>query len=183
MRLTILWEGVHHRGAILTLLQGSPQRIRLTTLNLRDFDLDGVSFSQRIIRMLNRGVQVTIVIGEDPFEMAKKAQKEPMYWEYLKLLKKITDYRANVYYHRRIHAKVLLAETEHLASAIVTSANFTRRGLSAGRRGNREVGCYLHNLDERSQTALREATYEMIELARRNPLKRDLDQILAEGGM
>ena len=181
MRLTILWQGVHHRGAILTIFQGSPQRIRLTTFTLRDVELDGVNFSQRIIRMLNRGVQVTIVIGEDPFEMAKKAQKEPVYWEYLKSLKKITDYRANAYYHRRIHAKVLLAETEHSASAIVTSANFTARGLSIVRKGNREVGCYLHNLDKRTERALTEATADMIELARRNPLGRDLEQILGSG--
>ncbi len=179
MRLTILWEGVHHRGAILSLLQGSLQRIRLTTLNLHDFELDGADFSERVIRMLNRGVQVTIVTGEDPVGMARMASKEPIYWGYLKSLKKMIDYGANAYYHPRIHAKVLLTETQDSASAIVTSANFTPTGLSA----NREVGCYLHNLDERSLTALREATCEMIELARRNPLRRELDQILAEGGM
>jgi len=179
MRLTILWEGVHHRGAILSLLQGSPQRIRLTTLNLHDFELDGTDFSERVVRMLNRGVQVTLVVGENPFQMEKDAQKQPIYWNYLKSLKKMIEYGANAYYHPRIHAKVLLAETEDSASAIVTSANFTPTGLSA----NREVGCYLHNLDKRSERALTEATHHMIELARRHPLKPDLDEILAEGGM
>lgn len=178
MRLTILWKGVHHRETILTLFQGSPQRIRLTTLNLHDFELDGVNFSERVVRMLNRGVQVTIVIGENPFRMARRAQREPIYWGYLRSLKRITDYGANVYYHPRIHAKVLLAETVDSASAIVTSANFTPRGLSAGIRGNREVGCYLDDLDEGSERALTEATHQMIELARRYPLERDLDQIL-----
>lgn len=174
MRLTILWQGVHHREAILTLLQGNPQRIRLATLNLHEFDLDGMNFSERVVRMLNRGVEFTIVTGEDPFNMARRAQREPVYWEYLESLKRMIEYGANAYYHPRIHAKVLLAETEDSANAIVTSANFTRTGLSA----NREVGCYLHNLDERSERDLTEATYQMIELARRNPLKRDLDQIL-----
>lgn len=177
MRLTILWKGMHHKETILTLFQGSLRRIRLMTLNLHDFELDGTNFSQRIIRLLNRGVQVTIVVGEDPFDMAKKAQRVPIYWEFLKSLRKITEYRANVYYHPRIHAKVLFAETEHSAHAIVTSANFTRTGLST----NREVGCYLHDLDERSYTALREATHEMIELARRRPLERDLEEILGSG--
>lgn len=178
MRLTILWEGVHHSGGILSLLQGSLQRIRLTTLNLHDFELDGADFSERVVRMLNRGVQVTIVMGEKPSDMAKKAPKE-VYWRYLKSLKKMIDYGANAYYHPRIHAKVLLAETEDSTSAIVTSANFTPTGL----RTNREVGCYLENLDKRSERALTEATHQMIELARGHPLKPDLDEILGEGGM
>lgn len=185
MRLTILWEGAHHRDAILAILQRNPQRIRITTLNLHDFRLDGgIKFSEKIVRMVNRGIQITIVIGEDPFYMAKKAKKEPIFREYLKSLKKIVDTnRVNAYYYYRTHAKVLLAESENSASAIVTSANFTRRGLSAGIKGNREVGCYLRNLDGRSQSALREATQKMIELARRNPLKRDLDQLSAEGAI
>lgn len=178
MRLTILWQRVHHREAILTLLQGNPQRIRLTTLNLHDFDLDGVNFSERVVRMLNRGVEFTIVTGEDPFNMARRAQREPVYWEYLESLKRITAYGANAYYHPRIHAKVLLAETGDFASAIVTSANFTPRGLSVGIRGSSEVGCYLDNLDDSTERALTEATNHMIELARLNPLKPNLDQIL-----
>ncbi len=174
MRLTILWQGVHHRGAILDLLQDSARRIRLVTLNLHDFELNGTNFSERVIRMLNRGVEVTIVIGENPFVMAKMAQREPIYWGYLHSLKRIADYGANAYYHPRIHAKVLLTETVDSASAIVTSANFTWTGLSR----NRELGCYLDDLDEGSEKALTEAIHQMIELARRNPLKRDLEQIL-----
>lgn len=185
MRLTILWEEADHRNAIFELLRGSPQRIRLTTLTLHDFDFDGgIRFSDEIVEMANRGTKVTIVVGEDPRDMRKKAQKEPVYRKYLKSLKKIVDTnRVNAYYHRRIHAKVLLAETGGSANAIVTSANFTPTGLSTGVKGNREVGCRLRDLDGRSHMALKEATQEMIELARRNPLKRDLDQILAEGGM
>ncbi|NVM56456.1 MAG: hypothetical protein HWN66_22350 [Candidatus Helarchaeota archaeon] len=185
MHLTILWEGAHHREAILAILRASPQRIRLTTLNLHDFDLDGgIKFSEKIVRMVNRGVKVTIVIGCNPFDMARQARKKPVYQKYLKSLKKIVDTnRVNAYHHTRIHAKVLFAEAEDSASAIVTSANFTPTGLSAGLKGNREVGCHLSDLDEKSKSALKEATREMIELARRNPLKRDLDQILTEGGM
>lgn len=179
MRLIILWQAVHHKQTILALLEEDPERIRIATLNLHDFYFDGVRFSEKIVGMANRGVSVTIVLGENPFEMAKKAVKKPMYREYLKSLKRIADSRrVNAYWHPKIHAKLLLTEKGRSASAIVTSANFTPTGLSARIEGTREAGCYLRNLDERSLRALREATNEMIELARRNPLKRDLDQIL-----
>jgi len=152
---------------------------------LHDFDFDGgIRFSDEIVEMVNRGAKVTIVVGEDPRDMRKKAQKEPVYRKYLKSLKKIVDTnRVNAYYHCRIHAKVLLAETGSFTSSIVTSANFTPTGLGAGRQGTREVGCYLRHLDGGPRMALKEATNEMIELARRNPLKCALDQIFAEGGM
>ena len=185
MRLTILWKESHHRDSIIAIFQGNPQRIRITTLNLHDFKLDGgIKFSEKIVKMVNRGIRITIVIGENPFYMAKKAKKELIFKEYLKSLKKIVDTnRVNAYYYYKIHAKVLLAESENFASAIVTSANFTPTGFSAGIKGSLEVGCYLRDLDGRSQSALREATQKMIELARRNPLKRCLDQLSEEGAI
>jgi len=183
MRLSILWEKLHHRRGILAIFQENPERLRLATLNLHDFDLDGgIKFSEKITRMANRGVRVTILLGENPYEMAEKSRRRPVYGDYLKALKKIVDTpRVNAYWHPRIHAKLLLIEREHFAGAIVTSANFTPTGLSVGIEGNREVGCYLSNLDETTHRALREATNQMIELARGNPLKRDLEQILGSG--
>lgn len=186
MRLTILCKGVEHRNAIFELLRGSPQRVRLTTRNLHDFDFDGgIKLSDEIVEMVNRGATVTIVVGESPDDMEKKAQeeekvqKEPRYRRYLCSLKRIVDTnRVNAYYHQRIHAKVLLAETEGSASAIVTSANFTPTGV----KKNCEVGCYLRDLEGEPHMALEEATNEMIELARGHPLKSRLDQMFAQGG-
>jgi hypothetical protein len=65
------------------MLQENPQRIRLATLNLHDFDLDGgIKFSEKIARMANRGVRVTILLGENPYEMAEKSRRRPVYGDY-----------------------------------------------------------------------------------------------------
>jgi phosphatidylserine/phosphatidylglycerophosphate/cardiolipin synthase-like enzyme len=146
-------------------IRRKPYKVRIVSLSVKDVLLDGKSkhsLKRKLALLLSADTLVTILIGNSPYRFdnivtkvkskykkKEDVEKEVKRYEELKkaeleFYKDLMARGAKIYHNRRVHAKMILVETNSQRIVLIMSSNLTDRGL----RRNYEVGIYIPNAEE-----------------------------------
>lgn len=139
-------------------LQRRPHRILIMAMNVKDFKLDDEKYflSDKLYWLLDKyktQISLSILIGgrKKPNEFNEDIKS---------LYKKLENAGAQIYFHKGVHAKLIVVSGKEKAS-LITSANFTKAGF----RKQMEIGLVSHNLDQKTYNFLKDFIISKIEKA------------------
>lgn len=111
----------------------APIIVRITSPIVTNTGLTGKTFIQKINDLrTHKGARVILIVN------TKDAQQNTTMSNYLQELE---DIGVKIHYRNKIHAKIILVEGGNDKGLLLTTSNFTRRGLHV----SRETGIYFLN--------------------------------------
>lgn len=98
----------------------SSRAVRILTHTVADFQVTaGMTFSRMLAQLMASDTTVTLIFGARRIEEPAKD-----------FLRKLQSMGVNVYWNRRMHAKVILAVSSTGAAALIGSANMTQSAMT-----------------------------------------------------
>lgn len=111
------------RVALSEILETSPQpyRVRILTHTVGPFELaPSRMFEQALKALVARGTRVTLLFGEEPDSMHELKQK---------MLVRLQTFGIQIYRHKDVHAKMIVAEGPGWSRVFLGSANLTSNAI------------------------------------------------------